>query len=505
MVTEESVEELKKQAKKLIDFINGSPSPFHTVLSAKNLLAANKFTELPEKKKWDLKKGERYFVTRNESALIAFVVGEKYEPGNGFSLVGAHTDSPCLKLKPNSKKDKYGYLSVGVQCYGGGIWRTWLDRDLTVAGRVMIKNKENGFLESHLVNLEKPILRVPNLCIHLSTAEDDVLNKETHLLPILATKAFETKLNKKVVSEDEVDEEGTNDEASKHHSILVDLICKKVGCTKEQLENMELVLADTQPACLGGAYDEFVFAPRLDNQFGSFCAVTGIIESAEEGVADETKIRMINIFDNEECGSGSAQGAQSMLTELIMRRICDSFGGLFEQSIANSFLLSADQGHAIHPNYPQKHESNHQTALHKGPLVKINCNQRYSSTSLTTAIIQDVAKRANVPLQDYVVRNDSHCGTTIGPIQAARLGIRTVDVGGPELSMHSIRETCDITSVSQMINLFKGFFKHFPEIDAGMKSGVAEEDVADDVSRDVSTCESDDPKDIVTDNGWIRK
>jgi len=498
-----TVEEDKQAANDLIKFINASPSPFHTVNTAKGMLNVAGFKELDEKKKWKLTRGEKYFVTRNESALIAFIVGEKYETGNGFSLVGAHTDSPCLKLKPNSKKEKYGYLCVGVQCYGGAIWRTWLDRDLTVAGRVMIKNADQN-LESHLVNLKKPILRVPNLCIHLSTPEDDILNKETHLLPILATKAFEDKLNAEAVCDEQSDVDVINDEASKHHTILVKLICDKIKCEPKDLVDMELSLADAQPATLGGAYDEFVFAPRLDNQFGSYCAVAGIIESAKEGVKEETKIRMINIFDTEECGSRSAQGAQSKLAELIMRRVCTSLGDdCFEQCIANSFLLSADQGHAVHPNYPQRHEENHRPALHKGPLLKINCDQRYSSTALTGAIIHDVAKQCNVPLQDYVVRNDSHCGTTIGPIQAAELGIRTVDVGGPELSMHSIRETCDITSVNQMITLFKGFFRLFPKIDAGTNARDTPDEK--DVNEDSNAVSDTSAKDVDTDNDWIRK
>jgi len=505
-----SVEEDRAIAQGLVDFVNASPSPFHTVDTAKKLLSKAGFVQLCEKQSWaeSLKKGGKYFVVRDESALLAFIIGGKYEPGNGFSLVGGHTDQPCLKLKPDSKKEHYGYLQVGVQCYGGGIWRTWLDRDLTVAGRVIIKNKL-GELESRLVNLKKPIMRLPNLCIHLSTPADDVLNKEKHMTPILATKAFQervekelTGLNKLTVQDKEIEASiGTGKpESEKHHTVLVERICSTIGggVQPKDLVNMELSLSDTQPATLGGIYEEFVFAPRLDNQFGSYCAVKGIIASAEEGASDEPNIRMINIFDNEECGSGSAQGAQSRLTEYVMRRISDHFGaGYFEQSVANSFLLSADQGHAIHPNYPEKHEENHQVALHHGILLKINCNQRYSTTALTGGIIQEIGRKCGVPLQDYVVRNDSHCGTTIGPIQAARLGMRTVDVGGPELSMHSVRETCDVTSVGQMINLFQTFFREFPKIDAGMRKHH--------VTKVPVVIATDDDKDVATDNGWIRK
>lgn len=241
-----SIETARESAKKFINYVNESPSSYHTVSSAKTLLINAGFHQLQEKEKWDLTKGTKYFMTRNESALIAFVVGHKFEAGNGFSLVGAHTDSPCLKVKPISKKEKYGYLSVGVQCYGGAIWNTWLDRDLSVAGRVMVRNKD-GNLEHHLVNIKKPILRVPNLCIHLTTSQDH-LNKETHLLPVLATKAFEKALNEELSlsevygfealkiedsadaenDDDENAEPSTHDCAAKHHSILVKLICDQV-------------------------------------------------------------------------------------------------------------------------------------------------------------------------------------------------------------------------------------------------------------------------------------
>jgi len=519
-----TVAEDRKIAQGLVDFVNASPSPFHTVDTAKGMLKEAGFVQLCEKSSWgaSLKKGGKYFVVRDESALLAFIVGGKYLPGNGFSLVGGHTDSPCLKLKPVSKQNHYGYLQVGVQCYGGGIWRTWLDRDLKLAGRVIIKNKL-GELESRLINIDRPIMRLPNLCIHLSTPDDDVLNKETQMTPILATKVFEDRvkkelegLNKLAINDDDDNDDDNNDdveqeveveveevgkpEYQKHHTVLVNLICETIGgdVQPKDLIDVELSLADHQKATLGGIYNEFVFGPRLDNQFGSYCAVKGIIDSAKEEAENETNIRMINIFDCEECGSGSAQGAQSKLTELVMRRISDHFGaGYFEQAIANSFLLSADQGHAIHPNYPEKHEENHQVTLHKGPLLKINCNQRYSTTALTGGIIQEVGRACGVPLQDYVVRNDSHCGTTIGPIQAARLGMRTVDVGGPELSMHSIRETCCVTSVGQMINLFKKFFQLFPKIDAGMKKHH--------VTTPQVTMTTDGDKDVANDNGWIRR
>jgi len=467
-------EKVMSSAKALIEFINASPSPYHVVDVCRKRLVSAGFTELSEKKSWSIAKGGKYFVTRNQSTLVAFTVGEKYETGNGFSIIGAHTDSPCLKLKPRSKRVKSGYLSVGVQCYGGGIWSTWFDRDLTIAGRVMIQN-EAGHLEHRLMHVKKPILRVPMICIHLQRDLNDKfsINKETHTLPMMGTQQFEKELNKSTggdVSSEKKDADAEDDEseASKHHSALVDLICKEIDCTPEQLVDLELVLADTQPAAIGGIHDEFVFAPRLDNLFNTYCALQGLLEATEEGAEEEKNVRMICLYDNEEVGSESAQGAASKLTELIMKRVCDSLGGQFEQTVANSFLLSADQGHAIHPNYPGKHEEDHQPKFHGGPILKINANQRYATTSITSSVIKILAKQCNVPLQALVVSNDSPCGSTIGPILSAKLGMRTVDLGGPTLSMHSCRETCCTTGVEQMIVLFRTFFRNFADVDANM-------------------------------------
>lgn len=450
-------------AKALIDFINGSPSPYHVVDMCKNVLRKAGFIEISEKKQWSLQKGGKYFMTRNQSTVMAWVVGEKFEPGNGFSIIGAHTDSPCLKIKPVSKKNKSGFLSVGVQCYGGGIWGTWFDRDLTVAGRVIVQDGEN--IRQRLVHVQKAILRVPNICIHLQRDINDkfCINKETHTLPILATEVLNKKL--KEAGEVEVEKEKKT-ESSKHHSALIKTLCENANCKPEDIIDMELVLADTQPAIIGGVYDEFIFAPRLDNLMSTFCALRALVESTDEGLTEERNVRMITLYDNEEVGSESAQGAASMLTEHVIRRICQSINSPFEKTIANSFLLSADQAHAVHPNYPEKHEENHKPAFHGGPVIKINANQRYATTAVTSSILKVIAKKCEVPIQEVVVKNDSQCGSTIGPILSAKLGIRTLDIGGPQLSMHSIREMCCTSSVYQNITLYKAFFKDLPIVDA---------------------------------------
>lgn len=462
---------VKSAARKFIDFVNNSPSPYHVVNECRKLLVAAGFKELKEKDHWDVKPGEKFFVTRNQSTIIAFAVGGKYQPGNGFSIIGAHTDSPCLKVKPNSKKSSNGYHQVGVECYGGGIWATWFDRDLKVAGRVMIKRE--GRLEHHLIHVNQPILRVPHLAIHLQRDINDKFspNKETHIVPILSTRVYDELVKNSSAKAEENGDKHSDDSKSTyrsdfHQSGLIKLLSQETGCESQQILDFDLHLADTQPATLGGVLEEFIFSPRLDNQVSCFCALEGLVKSLEgESLASDPNIRVIALFDNEEVGSQSAQGAGSMLTEHIMRRLAaDGTSTSFEESIPKSFLLSADQAHAVHPNYSDKHEENHKPALHKGPVIKINSNQRYATTAVSSSIIRLIAEQNNLPLQEFCVRNDSPCGSTIGPILSAKLGLLTLDIGGPQLSMHSIREMCCSSIIHQETQLFKNFFDQLPSV-----------------------------------------
>ncbi|KAJ2909390.1 hypothetical protein GGI21_001929 [Coemansia aciculifera] len=459
---------LQRQAEQLVDFVNKAPSPFHVVDVCRAWLKGAQFVELKEKQSWSgaIKPNGRYFFTRNGSSIVAFAVGGQFRPGNGISIVGAHTDSPCFKLKPVSKKTSSGFLQVGVQVYGGGLWHTWFDRDLSIAGRVMVRDGAGGY-DSRLVAIQDPIMRIPSLAIHLDRSVRDAFtyNKETHLTPILATVA--NALNGTNAAA------GTDDKnvKSAHHPILLDRIAKELSIEVADIADFELCLYDTQKAVIGGICNEFIYASRLDNLNSSYCAVEGLINSlSDESSADDTHVRMIALFDNEEVGSTSAYGANSALIESAIRRIQASCSNgsvtAFEESIANSFMISSDVTHAVHPNYSEKHEENHRPELQKGPSIKVNANQSYATTAVTSTVLKDIAKRNGIPIQEFVVRNDSPCGSTIGPMLSAQLGLRTVDMGNPLLSMHSIREVCGTDDVGLAVKLFEHFFKEFAALDA---------------------------------------
>ncbi|OAY47934.1 probable aspartyl aminopeptidase [Manihot esculenta] len=478
MAKQESHSEAGSIASDLIHFLNTSPTAFHAVDEAKKRLINVGYVQISEREDWKLEPGKRYFFTRNHSTIVAFAIGKKYVAGNGFYVVGAHTDSPCIKLKPVSKVTKGGYLEVGVQPYGGGLWHTWFDRDLTVAGRVIVREEKDGSVSfSHrLVRIQEPIMRVPTLAIHLDrnvNSDGFKVNTQSHLIPILAT-SIKAELNKAVAENGSIRNETDGKKSTfstKHHLLLLEMIASQIGCKPDDICDFELQACDTQPSIIGGAAQEFIFSGRLDNLCMSFCSLKALIDatSSESNLEDESGVRMVALFDHEEVGSDSAQGAGSPVMLDALSRITSSFNSdskLLQKAIQRSFLVSADMAHALHPNYMDKHEENHQPKMHGGLVIKHNANQRYATNSVTSFLFGEIASMHNLPVQEFVVRNDVPCGSTIGPILASGVGIRTVDVGAPQLSMHSIREMCAVDDVKYSYEHFKAFFQEFSHLDA---------------------------------------
>jgi len=440
------------------------------------------FEEIKERDPWQssCRPGGKYFLTRNRSTIVAFAIGEKWKPGNSIAMIGAHTDSPCLRMKPVSKKQADGFIQVGVETYGGGLWHTWFDRDLSVAGRVLVKAQDQRFVQ-RLVKIDRPILRIPTLAIHLDRQEKFEFNKETQLFPIAGLVAAE--LNRQGKPEDEENGEAKKADATskdfkvmnapdeRHLPYLVEIIAKEAQVEASDVVDFELLLYDTQKSCIGGLNEELMFSPRLDNLCMSYCSAMSLIGSVTSApLHDETSIRLISLFDHEEIGSNTAQGADSNVLPSILRRLSvlgDPSGDTtaYEQSLSSSFLISADMAHSVNPNYSGKYESDHKPEMNKGTVIKVNANARYATNSPGIVLLQEVAQRVKVPLQLFVVRNDSSCGSTIGPMLSAALGTRTLDLGNPQLSMHSIRETGGVYDVDYAIKLFESYFKHYSELE----------------------------------------
>jgi len=452
-------------AAELISFIHSTPTPFHLVTEAEKLLTKSGFSRLDEKDLWAANKlvvaGGKYFYNRNISTTVAFTVGDLYKPGGEFKIIGAHTDSPVLKVKPVSAKTAHGYVQVGVECYGGGLWHTWFDRDLTLAGCVVVKEGEGDFVRK-LVHIKRPILRVPSLCIHLQSADERLSfapNKETHMQPILSMVAAD------------LNTEPNMSEDKRHCSQILSLLCQELKCEPQQILDMELTLCDTQPGAIWGAGEEFLSSPRLDNQVHCYTGLTALLEHSKD-ISQDTGVSMLVCFDHEEIGSNSAQGAGSpVMSEAISRVLgCfDTSDEMLKVTIRKSFLVSADVAHALHPNYDHKHDKNHQPILNKGTVIKTNQNQRYATNAETGFILRELARMGEVPIQEFVVRNDCPCGSTIGPIISAKVGIRTVDLGIPSLSMHSIRETMGCKDVATNTKLFTTFYNEFGKLDQSCK------------------------------------
>lgn len=420
--------EARQCAQALLDFIDASPSPWHAVTHIEKGLTAEGFTKLVEAESWQLNQSGKYFVVRDGGSIIAFVLGKGAIVETGFRIVGAHTDSPGLRLKPKAAYSTQSIAQLGVEVYGGPILATFTDRDLSLAGRVMVKSSAG--LSTRLIKLEQPIARLPNLAIHMNREVNEkglLLNKQTGLPLIFGHAA--------------------NSDAAKQ--LLSDLLANTLQVSASDILSWDLAFYDTQTGSFWGIEQEFIADSQLDN-LASCHAALEALTSTETPQATS----ICALFDHEEVGSESATGAGGSFLLDVMERICHAQQLTQEdklRSYAQSFFISADMAHAFHPNHAGSYEPCHHVQVNQGPVIKTNANQRYSTSAATAARFIQLCDQAGVPYQQYAHRTDLGCGSTIGPIMAAQLGIATVDVGNPMWAMHSIRESAGVLDHSYMI------------------------------------------------------
>jgi len=427
----------------LLDFIQCLPTPFHAVQTMVSVLEDAGFRRLLETESWDMQQlqvGQRCFVTRNDSSIIAFTLHQSL-PEHGIRMVGAHTDSPCLRVKPNPEITSNNYLQLGVEVYGGALLNPWFDRDLSLAGRVSYLNADH-VIAHQLINLEKAVAIIPSLAIHLDRKANDqrTINKQTDLPPVLMN----------LPSNSEGSEINLN-------ALLLDLVNKQLAashadCTAAvKVLDYELSFYDVQPPARMGLNDDFIASARLDNLLSCYTGLIALLDSQGDGNA------LLVCNDHEEVGSVSTVGAQGTFLTSVLSRLCRNDEYL-SRMLAASLMISVDNAHAVHPNYADKHEPNHGSIINHGPVIKINANQRYASNSETSALFRHLCDTVDVPVQSFVVRSDMGCGSTIGPITANQLGVRTVDVGVPTLAMHSIRELAGSMDAYDLHRVLREYF-----------------------------------------------
>lgn len=412
----------------LASFVAASPSSFHAADEAARRLEEAGFTRLDEREAWDLKSG-KYLVIR-DGAIIAWVQPEAATATTGFHILGSHTDSPSFKLKPKPTTGAFGWLQAGVEVYGGPLLNSWLDRELILAGRLVLKDG------TQVLSRTAPMLRFPQLAIHLDRGVNDglTLDKQVHMNPVWGI--------------------GNPAEAD-----VLAVLAEAAGVDASQIGGYDVVIADSQVGEVFGGNNEFFASGRLDNLSSVHASLVAMIQHAQ--AAQGEHIALFAAFDHEEIGSASRSGACGPFLEDILERISHALGATVEdrnRAYADSFCLSADAGHSVHPNYAGRHDPANHPLLGQGPLLKINANQRYATDAVGAALFANLCEQAQVPYQEFVSNNQMPCGSTIGPLTATRLGIRTVDVGIPLLSMHSARELCGVEDPLRLAKIAAGFF-----------------------------------------------
>lgn len=413
-------------------FIQASPTPFHATRSLADRLLAAGYQRLDERDAWQLQPGGRYLITRNDSSLIALSLGEPGALERGLRMIGAHTDSPCLRVKPQPDLLQANLWQLGVEVYGGALLAPWFDRDLSLAGRVTLCDQQ-GQLHSRLLDFRQPLAIIPSLAIHLNRGVNDSLaiNPQLHLPPLLAH-ASEPQRDVRSLLKDQLQRE--------YPELQVD-----------QVLDFELSFYDTQPPACIGVDGDFFAAARLDNLLSCHAGLRALLDS------DGRQACLLVCTDHEEVGSSSCCGADGpFLEDLLQRLLPDAEQRI--RCLQRSILVSADNAHALHPNFIDKHDGNHGPQLNGGPVIKINSNQRYATSSETAGLFRHLCQQAGVPVQSFVVRSDMGCGSTIGPITASRTGVRTVDVGVPTLAMHSVRELAGSRDPGYLIRVLREFY-----------------------------------------------
>jgi aspartyl aminopeptidase len=425
-------------AEKLLDFCYKSPTSYQAVSQAREMLNKKGFTEIFEQDSWKLKAGKGYYFVRNDSALVAFIVGSKKAASSGFRIVGAHTDSPGFRIKPACEiKSEGKYLKLNTEVYGGPILNTWMDRPLGIAGRVAIKTRNSFKPEIKMLNINKPVCVIPNISVHMNPELNKgyVLNKQTDTLPFLG-----------IVSE-KLSADG----------YLIKLLADELEEKTANIIDFDLYLYDFAKGCLTGANNELISTGRIDD-----------LEAVHAGITALTEVRkpqatcVMICFDNEEVGSMTRQGADSQILSGTLERICISGDGNREdyyRALANSFIVSADGAHAVHPNLGIKCDPTSRPTINGGIVIKISANKSYTSDAVSSAIFSEICRKAKLPVQKFVNRSDMRGGSTIGPINSTQAGINSIDIGVPMLAMHSIRELCGVSDHFDMYKALKEFFR----------------------------------------------
>lgn len=421
----------------LLDFLQRSPTAFHACENMAHTLEQNGFIRLRESASWDLKPGQRYVVTRNDSSVLAFVYGTTALLESGIRMVGAHTDSPCLKIKPQPELNRRGYYQLGVEVYGGALLAPWFDRDLSIAGRVSYRTQENK-VSSELIDFKDPIATIPSLAIHLDREANRSrsINPQKDIVPVLL----------------QLDEQ--SNQTQDFRQLLLEYMRQHhADVAVKDVLDFELSLYDTQPPSLVGLHKDFIASARLDNLLSCYVGMEALLK------ADSSVSSLLICTDHEEIGSTSCCGARGPMLQQFLERLLPDIDSRV-RVLDRSLMVSADNAHGIHPNFSDRHDENHGPLLNRGPVIKVNANQRYATNSETSAVFRLLCEQAQVPVQSFVSRTDMECGSTIGPLTAAEVGVNTIDVGVPTFAMHSIRELAGTRDAWQLYCALSGLYRY---------------------------------------------